>query len=373
MSNFSRRQFLKSLGAIAAFFVANRTGFSFVSSSEDFEMLVVGDSLIWGQGLEEKDKFYTLTKNWLQSELKTQVNLKVKAHSGATVFLHDKEIELLKKAEKSEAESFYPEVNLSFPSLKTQIDVAKNEFEKEGKKAESVNLVMLTGGIVDITVAGVLNPLANEKSLKKYITQYCNEDMFRFLEHSAEVFPNALFAVVGYFPILSPKTDTAKMLNAFLEAYSIPRPLKPFSNNILTRPFFRIIQKKALNRSRVWFEDSNRELQNAVNRLNSKSGKQRAVFIKSSLTEDSAMETPNTLLFRMGKRGKTEDTFYDKRLIECKKILGDLRKSIGLKQSVRQCEIAAIAHPNPEGSKVYAEDIKNSLKNILLIETKIKL
>ena len=143
MSNYSRRQFLKSLGAIAALFVANQTPFSFAQNVDNFEMLVVGDSLIWGQGLEEKDKFYTLTKNWLQSELKKEVNLKVKAHSGATIFLHENEEKLLKKADRSEKEEFYPEVNVAFPTLKTQIEMAKDEYEKEGKRADEVDLIML--------------------------------------------------------------------------------------------------------------------------------------------------------------------------------------------------------------------------------------
>lgn len=364
MSNFSRRQFLKSLGAIATFFVANQAPFSFAQNVDNFEMLVVGDSLIWGQGLEEKDKFYTLTKNWLQSELKKEVNLKVKAHSGATIFLHENEERLLKKADRSEKEEFYPEVNVAFPTLKTQIEMAKDEYEKEGKRADEVDLIMLTGGIVDITVAGVLNPLGEEKRLKKQIVQYCNEDMFRFLDESAKIFPNALFVVVGYFPIFSKKTDTAKAFNAALEAFSIPRPLKPLTNNILTRSFFRIVKTKAINRSKVWFEDSNRELQSAVNRLNEKTGKQKAVFVKSPLTEENSLETPNTLLFKLGKKGKLNDYFYDKRLIECKEILGGLRKSIGLKQSIRQCEIAAIGHPTPEGSKAYAKAIETVLKNV---------
>ena len=371
MSNFSRRQFLKSLGAIATLFVANRAGFSFVQNSDAFEMLVVGDSVIWGQGLEEKDKTYTLVKNWLQTELNKQVNLKNKSHSGATIFLHEKESQLLKTADKSEREEFYPEVNTSFPTLSTQIEIAKNEYEKEGKRADKVDLIMLTGGIVDITVAGVLNPLGSNQELKKQIVQYCNEDMFRFLDESAVVFPKALFVVIGYFPILSPKTDTAEMLNSFLEAYSIPRPLKPFANNILTRPFFRIIKKKALKRSRTWFEDSNRELQTAVNRVNKKTGKQRAVFVKTSLTEENALDTANTLLFKMKEKGRLNDSLYDERQIECKKVLQNLRKSISLKQSIRQCEIAAIGHPTPEGAKVYAEDVKAILKNILETKNKV--
>src|SRR5215475_8736953 len=97
MTIFSRRQFLKQFGAFSAVFLTARKVLPFFDSSNNtapFEFLVVGDSLIFGQGLEEKDKFYTLTKNWLENEFftgKRTVNLKTKAHSGATITLHEEE------------------------------------------------------------------------------------------------------------------------------------------------------------------------------------------------------------------------------------------------------------------------------------------
>ena len=364
MNTFSRRQFLKSLGAVATLVLTNQTSFSLAQNSGNFEMLVVGDSLIWGQGLEEKDKIYTLTKDWLQTELGKNVNLKVKAHSGATIFLPDNEAKLLQKGEIAETRTFYPEVNLSFPTLKAQIENAQNEYQTP----ENVNLVLLTGGIGGITGAGVLNPFGNNKILQNDIKKYCNEEMFHFLEYSANVFPNALFTVIGYFPILSQKSDTAKTFNSFLTLYAIPRPLKPLVNNILTRQFFKPIKNKALKRSRIWFEDSNRELNTAVNRLNEKFGKRRAVFVKSPLTEANAFENRETQLFKVEKNNKVNDDFYDERRTECKKILSDLKKTIGLKQSVRQCEIAAVGHINQVGARAYFETIKEKLKPILQIE-----
>ncbi len=322
MTIYSRRHFLKSIGAVAAFFAVSPKIFPFSSTGENFEMLVIGDSLIWGQGLEEKDKFYTLTKNWLQSELNKQVNLKVKAHSGATILLHNKEKELLQKGGMPETTIFHPEVPVSFPTLKTQIDAAKIEYQTP----EKVDLVMLTGGLVDITVAGILNPWGRDKILRDDIKKYCNEDMFELLDHSADIFKNALFIVVGYFPIVSPTTDTAKMLNAVLEAYGIPRPLKPFVNNILIRQFFKPMKKKALKRSRIWVEDSNREFESAVNRLNEKLGSQRAVFVKSMMNEDASFETQNTQLTTMGENGRPKDAFYETRRVECKKVLTELKK-----------------------------------------------
>ena len=67
-------------------------------------MLVVGDSLIAGQGLrEEEHKIYTLTQNWLETEVfrgERKVNLKNKSHSGSKLFLSRDEINAFNEAEK---------------------------------------------------------------------------------------------------------------------------------------------------------------------------------------------------------------------------------------------------------------------------------
>ena len=96
MNNVSRRDFLKSLGAVSALLVAGRSGLTIFGAEQEkpYEFLVIGDSLIWGQGLEEKDKFYTLTHEWLKTTAfgkPRAVNMKVEAHSGATLKLHAEE------------------------------------------------------------------------------------------------------------------------------------------------------------------------------------------------------------------------------------------------------------------------------------------
>jgi hypothetical protein len=51
-----------------------------------FEMLVLGDSVMWGQGLREEEKFYTKVKEALEREIVCRrVNLRVLAHSEATI------------------------------------------------------------------------------------------------------------------------------------------------------------------------------------------------------------------------------------------------------------------------------------------------
>lgn len=73
MKDFSRRQFLKQLGAAAGLFLASRSvlslpKFVFSNESETFEMLVVGDSHISGQGLQQKNKFFISSKNGFKTK-----------------------------------------------------------------------------------------------------------------------------------------------------------------------------------------------------------------------------------------------------------------------------------------------------------------
>ena len=184
-----------------------------------------------------------------------------------------------------------------------QLDIAAEEYGTEARK--NVDLIMLTGGLTDISTAGILDPKGDNDKLKQDIEKYCLGSMQEVLGHAGSHFPNATIAVVGYFPILSPNTNTGRLFNGMLEAYEFPRFFKPFMNNPLVRPIaFKKMKKKAIVRSRIWIEHSDMRLKEAVDKFNADGGKGRAVFIKGPVTEENCFETPNTLLIRMGKKGR---------------------------------------------------------------------
>jgi lysophospholipase L1-like esterase len=360
----SRRQFLTRLVALPSVVFAARGLFA-LPTDTPFEFLVVGDSLVWGQGLEEKDKFYTLTKNWLEFEAfgrRIPVNLKIKAHSGSTLTLDENEAEAFRKAGLDESKFYEPEINVGFPTIERQIEIARNEYESP----ESVRLIMVSGGITDLSVAGVLNPFGNNKQLVADIDKYCGESLSRVLAHAADAFPNALIAVIGYYPMISPRTRTYDIFNFALEAYGVPRPLKPLANNVATRPFLRIIGNKAIKRSRIWAERSEKRLRESVERLNAEKRTTRAVFIKAPIDESNTYGTPDTLVFKMLKKGRIEDSMYDERRELCDPVLTGLKDSTGLKYPIRFCETAAIGHPNPAGARAFAESIKSAIKPLLV-------
>jgi lysophospholipase L1-like esterase len=377
MPEISRRNFLKQLGVLAALSLAGKEVFadSFLSdldNSGNFEFLVIGDSLVFGQGLKEENKFYTLTRNWLQNDVfgsSKNVNLKVKAHSGASITLHEREKNALKKAELDETKFYKPEVNFNFPTIWTQVDIAKKEYASP----DSVNLIMLTGGITDLGVADILNVFGSEKAFREAIPKFCNESMFRLLEHAANTFPNALIAVVGYFPMVSKKSSTHAVFNAILELYEFPRFTKPLLNNLLTLPLLKMIRKQIIKRSKCWVENSDIELNKAVTRLNNQLGKQQAVFIKSPITEENCFGTKKSLLWEMKKKGRSEDDLYDERAAACKKEIYEFNKTTGVKYKIRFCELSGLGHPNNAGSKAYAEAIKEKLEPLLSSNAKLKM
>ena len=332
-------------------------------SARPFEMLVVGDSLVWGQGLEEKDKFYTLFGDWLRKDAfgrPSDVNIKIKAHSGSTAKFHPDEAEKYKKAGRDETYPFKPEVNVSFPSIFKQIDVAADEYRTVG--TSGADLIMLTGCITDITTSRVYNPKGDDDELRREVQKYCRDDMYDVIERAAELNPKALIAVVGYFPAIGSKSSSKRLLNAWLEALGASGFRKAMLNNPIIRPlFFNKLKKRAMERSHIWLEESDKNLRSAVDKLNTKYGTTRAVFIKSPLTLDDATETPNTKLFRMGKNGVVADPMAKSRIKDCNDALPKLKTETGIDFPIRLCEIAAIGHPDAAGARAYAETLKTTL------------
>ena len=348
---------LNKFAAIAALLFAG--GSAVFAQTNDLELLVAGDSLIFGQGLLEKDKIYTHVAEWLRSSGRT-VNLKMKAHSGSTLKFHANEAEAYRKAGRQETFYYKPEVNVSFPSTWKQLEVAAEEYRAAGKSG--ADLILLSGCVTDITVAKVLDPKGDDELLKRQAKQYCHDDMLDVLGHAARLHQRALIAVVGYFPMISPKSNGKRLFNGWLEARDTNRVMKWFMNNGVTRKLiFQKIGNRAIQRSRIWFEESNKQLQAAVDDFNRQTAGTRAVFVRSPLTEDNSVEAPNTMLFRMGKNGISEDPMFQERTADCNQALPELKRSTGLDYPLRFCEVAGVGHPNSVGAHMYAKAVLSAV------------
>ncbi|REJ77469.1 MAG: hypothetical protein DWQ47_13915 [Acidobacteria bacterium] len=375
MKEISRRKFLQGLGAtvfagtLAPSILPFQRAIGAYGSS-DLHFLVVGDSLISGQGLREEDRFYWLTKNWLQESFLSEggrVILKNKSHSGSNVYLNDKDRKALEDAERPLDEFFPSEVNFSFPSISTQVRKAAEEYAEAGIEKNDVGLVMVSGGITNITVKGIIDPFADTSDLRDDIKKYCGDSMKDLLGEIGDAFPKACIAVIGYYPMISPKSSTGDIYNAVLELYGISGPLKPVMNNIVTKQFFKILHSKMTKRSRIWSEDSDRELRGVVAAHNESVGREAAVFVESPIDESTCFATKRTLLWNMAKKGRAEDDMFDHRKETCGEAI-DSMGDIDINFNKRFCELAGLGHPNREGAILYAENIKQALEPHFLAE-----
>ncbi len=327
-----------------------------------FEILVVGDSHISGQGLKNDNKFYNLVRDWVQGEVfghSRKVNLKVKSHAGSRIKLHPDELRSMHKVGDDINKFHYDEANISSPDITTQLDVARSEYERP----ESVDLIMLSGCITDVLVADIINPFYPERKLRERIRRFCGESMAGLLEHATTTFPNAQVVVVGYFPIASSQSDVKTMARYFLKIISFPRDLQFVFTNPLSRQFLKILRNKIAKRSRVWIEESNREIKDAIARHNAGSGRPMAFFVESPIRPESSYATKDPLLWEIDKNHVPNDETYVERLAGCAKVFGEMKYQHYGRLSRRMCELSSVAHPNVKGSQAFADAIKTVLKS----------
>lgn len=362
---------VNGLNLLAAVAVGVLCHFSPIQAQDvrPFEMLVVGDSHISGQGLREENRFYYLVRDWLEREGlgdSRRVNLKVKAHSGARITLHPHDIEVMARYGDDPNRAWGIEANLSSPSIRAQIDAAKAEYQDPG----SVDLIMLSGCITDVLVANTINPFYPKGKVVKRIQRFCNESMFELLKHTTETFPNADIVVVGYYPIVTTKGDINEFYRYFFKVVDFPSALEFVFTNPVSKLFVKLLRKKVVARSRLWLKESNRELRSAIARANARLDRPRIQFVEGPVKEENAFATKDTMLWGMTKKRLPNDETYESRKETCVRAFSEIKYHHYGKLTVRMCELASVAHLNPAGSRAYAAAVIDSLKKPLTAQHK---
>lgn len=382
---FSRRDFLRSSALfLTGVAVSPKQVFSFESENRDLQMLVLGDSVMWGQGLLEKDKFWFLTKQWLENKTNRKVAAHVEAHSGATILWRKDQ-----KYPKDRVTTFNGELNLSTPTIMQQVDNAVKHYGNNSIKREDVDLVLVNGGANDIGIANLLNPSRNQSWMQRKTAEILGEDMPKLLEKIYISFPQARVVVTGYYPAVSVETSTEhicnllkavsgidryeKIINRFLKFLGVKnRRFDACATNFIKERVDRLV-KTLSALSDIWQAESNRYLQRAVNNLNEKyplspaSGddKRRAIFVEAPFGSKNAYAAPETYLWQVvlsevPGNYKSNDVFYQLReqVCNCKRI-----RLEGF--SLTKCFIAGTGHPNIAGARKYADAIEQKFGEVL--------
>lgn len=234
MPDVSRRTFFKNstlfLGGLATQHWLRKTGITVsaqTTSSRPFRMLTLGDSVMWGQGLLEKDKFSHQVKKWLEQDKGIAgVDLKVMAHSGATITVGSN------LDNDPTFRCMDGEINRSNPTIIKQVRFAAEDYCRQNIPLEDVDLILLNGGINDVdklTIFGglelkkvkVLRVRTSVAQIQTLASTYCDMEMRKLLSYVAATFPNARIVLTGYFPIITCATPRWALAHLILQALGL--------------------------------------------------------------------------------------------------------------------------------------------------------
>jgi hypothetical protein len=343
-------------------------------ASEPLEMLVLGDSIMWGQGLKPEQKFSWRIKCWLQEKTNRDVIQTVFAHSGALI---------TGATESPRFKSNDGEVNLPYPSINEELDHARAFY---GPGNGKVNLILLDGCVNDVDVSNLLNVTTDPNWLRERIHTNCKVGMHDLLKRVTDSFPNAQVIVPSYYRIISASTAD----NAFIRLLA-----KSLNNESpeARRMTDKEMRERLIKLSELWYRVSTADIREAVETTNSelaaRSLPPRVSFVEIDYWPEHSFSGDNTLLWNFifgstnlsGLRKfivilsfgttayKPNDEVRESRIRSCKETFKEPKgvKETPAEKSSRKdhlliCRYASLGHPNEMGALVYTEAIKGHLQ-----------
>jgi hypothetical protein len=289
------------------------------------KIVVFGDSVNWGQGLLTQHKFSTLVREGLASP-GTSLTVQMLAHSGATIGVRG----------PGTTTRIDGEVPVSSPTVMEQVALYDDD-------PDDVAVIILNGGINDVDIRVILNPLTTQADLRHDIQQFCYHDMLVLLKAVAARFPTtAPMVVTGYYPVLSNKSHPLR-IPFLLETYGVGFPFFLDQN---------LVFAKIVALSMQFWSESSVALQHAVMDCNTFVGADRVKYAAVPFTVDNAVFADQPWLFGLDGEFNPQDEVIAERRAACNLNIepNDIFGREG-------CYRASAGHPNTTGAVAYANAI----------------
>lgn len=319
-----------------------------------FNVVAIGDSIIWGQGLPPDAKFTSLTRGWLEERLHRPVTLTVFAHSGAVI-----------RRRPDDSACTYRTVyageppNLA-PSIIAQAWWAAGRARKSCAGGptppapdDEIDLVLLDGGINDVDIVHILNPAYS--SLAALTRKKCRTGMVSLLGDVALLFPNAKVVVTGYYPIVSEESDVSVLGPALLNVgvLGVPSQFTAFARKYGGEPQLR---RRLAAQSLVFHRTATESYVAAVARVN-KAFNRDYRFVDPNFAPRNAIGAPDSWLWPVN----ADDPAKSSRIAECTDRYG----LVSLLPDAGKCRAASMGHPNVAGAAAYAAGIVRELETLV--------
>jgi lysophospholipase L1-like esterase len=283
-----------------------------------FHMVVIGDSVAWGNGLNTEDKYYHLVADWLQNKLNKPVDVTVYAHSGATI-------------SGETGRSIDPNLNSGYPTLMNQADNIQN--------ADDVDLILISGGINDVDVMKIINVYTPAEEIDQR-AQSIKDPMKNLLSSLLSKCKNAKIIVTNYYPIVSEDSNIDGIAALYgLGVY--------FINDVTNKNVLDAVTvKERLTENSYMFNDGSlTALTNAV--LEADNGAKRITLAMVNFQPNNCYAASQTWLWKLEGLKTNDDQF-------------DYRSSL---TSDPINKINAIGHPNRDGAIEYARAIGSTIES----------
>ena len=332
-------------------------------------MLVLGDSILWGQGLKPEHKTWFHVKLWLEKNTGRRVVERIEAHSGAVIE---------RSSPTNNLTSSNPEVNVGLPTINDQLDAAARFYSDPSQ----VDLVLLSGCGNDVGVQNLLNA-SNTSQVDEMTDAKCGKPVANLLRRIATTFPAARIIVTGYYPFFSADTRNDFVVKAFARRFFKTQP--DGAPRMSSREVF---ERLKVNSSQ-WHQTSNIKLAEAARSINAELGLERVIFVKIAFPAAYSFAAPETHLWGFNRSpfrmtllllsfGKillpSDDEVRKQRTSSCNEFYKDRPNATAEEKKERKalrlfCRYAALGHPDKKGAVLYADAITDVLKSSFVTTT----
>jgi hypothetical protein len=341
-----------------------------VQNKEVFHVVIVGDSIAWGAGLNKEEKYSYLVAKWLAEQLSRSVNVKVLAHIGANL------------CTETSDPIRPPDLSSGNPTLSQQADTIQDP--------NNVDLILVSGGINDVKVDNIIkldhleNPTDIWNDVKSWwgkgtysikdireLADNLEGPMHILLNKLSKECPKAKIVVTSYYPIIS---DNSKSLTDTIKSL-YPKSQQVTDYQKMDEPS----QKSQLSvKSNAFYEESTKSFKAAVDGANSDSGDNRVAFAQIVFLPENCYGADQSLLWKIGNFGgqiKTDDNMFDNRMT----LLNDLGWVCACEQCLtppgtkipqnvdcdayRSQKFNAVGHPNEKGAIKYKDTIIKTISD----------
>lgn len=321
-----------AVGAAAALVTPLPT---WAKSSNSVRMLVLGDSVTWGQGLDLEFKMHSLLARWMGIS-SLPPGLVFLAHSGGTIGID--EFDVVNAISAPNIPGEIPDDN---PTIFQQCstDAAAGPFD----------FIIVCGGINDVDIRTLFNPSVSQGDLENLIDVHCYHHIRALLDRLRVQYVNGVnnscrIFVLGYYPVLG-LYPSFKTLNIVLRLLGIPTNGFASSGARLNEDY---IQYTLLANSRIFAARSMSRIRRAVAEANFVDPP-CFVAIDPGISENHSAFSEDPWIWDVTPQGVPKDDQFGFRHRWC------TENEKGL--DIRVCELASLGHPNRFGALAYAKAI----------------